>query len=682
MTFTFKHGDRPLEGYTVQRGVGRGGFGEVYYAVADSGKEVALKYLRDNPQTELRGVNQCLNLKSPYLITIYDVKQNDEGDYFVLMEYVSGPSLREMLLDAPEGLGADKAVFFTDGIAKGLRYLHEQGIVHRDLKPGNIFYEDGYVKIGDYGLSKFISASQHSAQTMSVGTVHYMAPEIGSGHYQPGTDIYALGVMLYEMLLGRVPFQGSSMGEILMKHLTEQPEVDALPEPFPAVIRKALAKDPTDRYQSVDEMTAELFGQSELRNTLSGFDVSTLSVRAERVAERVAARAAVGAGGTGSSQYTPLHDDPAYDNTVTYHGHQPRLRAAAHRVSEAAGRFGEKMGQAATRFGEGFASLDSDRKSEPPAFPQRSRLVAGFLGVFLGPFGIHRFYLGYVGTGICQILVTIFTAGTGGLWGMIEGVVILFGGSFTDVHGRPLVWAYADRRSAFVRTVWGVLSTIFLLGTLALVLVPLFVAVPRLQSEIQRELGMQIQPGAPPLAFLWAIAALVLTLGVFFVWKAAHGPGYSFWHATLRPGVLAVCTALVGAAVVFGSAYGAEREQTVMLIVIGFFAALGGSVWQIRGAIPPSPRDHKAYHAVVAWVCVAVAGLAGWVWIVAVDYDPERFFASMLGFRNAGRDVSFGGYATVLVSTVLTVCLVLEALYQMTRAAQAAKHDMQGRAET
>ena len=182
MAFTYKHGDKPLEGYVIQRGVGRGGFGEVYYALSEGGKEVALKYLRDNPQIELRGVSHCMNLKSPHLVTVFDVRQNSDGEYFIIMEY-------------------------------------DRGIIHRDMKPGNIFYEDGYVKIGDYGLSKFISLSRHSGQTASVGTVHYMAPEVGSGNYHRGIDIYALGVMLYEMLLGKVPFEGSSMGEVLMKHL-------------------------------------------------------------------------------------------------------------------------------------------------------------------------------------------------------------------------------------------------------------------------------------------------------------------------------------------------------------------------------------------------------------------------------------------------------------------------------
>ena len=276
MAYRFKHGDRPLDDFTVQRAVGSGGFGEVYYAISDGGREVALKYLRQNPEVELRGVSHCINLKSPHLVSIFDVKKNADGEYFIIMEYCSGPSLRDLLIAEPTGFEPQKAAFFLREIAKGLAYLHDRGIVHRDLKPGNIFYDDGFVKIGDYGLSKFIAVSRHSVQTSSVGTVHYMAPEIGSGDYSRSVDIYALGVMLYEMLLGKVPFEGSSMAEILMKHLTTQPEVDELPDPFGRIIRKALEKDPKDRYQSVDEMIDDLLAQEDVKQSLAGFSPQSL----------------------------------------------------------------------------------------------------------------------------------------------------------------------------------------------------------------------------------------------------------------------------------------------------------------------------------------------------------------------------------------------------------------------
>jgi len=295
-TFQYKHGDRPLDGFTIQRAAGRGGFGEVYYAVSDSGREVALKAVMGYEQIELRGISQCMNLKNPHLVSIFDVKYNDLGRPFVIMEYVAGPSLRQLLDESPAGLGPQKTAFFLREIGKGLTFLHECGIVHRDLKPGNIFYENGYVKIGDYGLSKAISPTQHSGQTVTVGTVHYMAPEVGAGKYDRSIDIYALGACLYEMLTGTVPFLGASPSEILMKHLSAEPDVSGIPEPFATVIKKAMAKDPAQRYPSVQEMVEAVFGAEHVRMSVSHFSPDDLTVVAGRVAQKAAA-AAEAAGG-------------------------------------------------------------------------------------------------------------------------------------------------------------------------------------------------------------------------------------------------------------------------------------------------------------------------------------------------------------------------------------------------
>lgn len=209
-SYQYKHGDRPLEGYTIQRAAGRGGFGEVYYAISDSGREVVLKLVLTFEKIELRGISQCMNLKNPQLVSIFDVKQGADGRPWVIMEYVNGPSLRDLIDAAPSGLGAAKSAFFLREIGKGMTYLHDCGVVHRDLKPGNIFYENGYVKIGDYGLSKSMSMSRHSGQTIAVGTLHYMAPEIGEGNYGRTIDIYAFGALLFEMITGQVPFTGQA----------------------------------------------------------------------------------------------------------------------------------------------------------------------------------------------------------------------------------------------------------------------------------------------------------------------------------------------------------------------------------------------------------------------------------------------------------------------------------------
>lgn len=290
--FRYQQGDRPLDGYTIEYGLGRGGFGEVYFAVSDSGRHVALKAVQNYEEIELRGIRHCMNLKSPHLVTIFDVKFNDRGEPFVIMEYVSGPSLRGLLDEAPQGMGETKSAFFLQEIAKGLTYLHDQGIVHRDLKPHNVFYEEGFVKIGDYSLSKALSTSHRSGHTMTVGTVHYMAPEISMGRYDERVDIYALGIILYEMLRGQPPYSGQTMGEILMKHIAGEPDLRGMEEPFASAIRRALAKNPDDRFASAAEMAAAVFGARHIHDSVAEFNPQHLSLVAARIGAKVQAATA------------------------------------------------------------------------------------------------------------------------------------------------------------------------------------------------------------------------------------------------------------------------------------------------------------------------------------------------------------------------------------------------------
>lgn len=258
MTFTYPPGSTPLPRYTIRRGIGMGGFGEVYFAVSDAGKEVALKRIQRNLEVELRGVSHCLNLKHPNLVALYDICRDEKDQSWVVMEYVAGPNLRQVLDDSPEGLPAEQVRRWFQGISAGVHHLHSAGLVHRDLKPGNIFDDLGIVKVGDYGLSKFISASHRGGHTESVGTFHYMAPEIGRGQYGREIDIYAMGIMLYELLTGQVPFDGESCHEIIVKHLTATPELKGIAEPFRSTIARCLQKDPNLRFATVLEMMDSL----------------------------------------------------------------------------------------------------------------------------------------------------------------------------------------------------------------------------------------------------------------------------------------------------------------------------------------------------------------------------------------------------------------------------------------
>ncbi|MDB4614197.1 protein kinase [bacterium] len=312
-SFRYQPGDRPLDGFTIEQAVGRGGFGEVYYAVSDAGRQVALKAVQNFEDVELRGISHVMNLKSQHLVSIFDIKHNAGNDPFVIMEYISGPSLRDILDETPAGMGEAKAAFFLREMAKGISYLHDCDVVHRDLKPHNVFFEDGIVKIGDYSLSKLMTMSHRTGHTMTVGSVHYMAPEISLGRYDKTVDIYALGVMLYEMLTGKPPFLGESMGEVLMRHMSGEVDVSELPKPFDTIVLKAMAKDPDERYQTADEMAGAIFGHEHIQNSVAGFAPTELSFIAKKVESELHGSDA----GRPDSPNTPVRDNRRPGSTAT-----------------------------------------------------------------------------------------------------------------------------------------------------------------------------------------------------------------------------------------------------------------------------------------------------------------------------------------------------------------------------
>ena len=257
--------------YHVRSMIGQGGMADVYLAYDDILKrDVAVKILRESLSDDpvhverfKREANAVALIAHRNIVKIFDV--GDEGNkHYIIMEYVPGQTLKD-LIAIRRGLGQEEAVAIMMQILKGISAAHEAHIIHRDLKPQNILVKDsGTVKITDFGIASIQNLSQVTQGDTIMGSLHYLAPEIvkgGKGTCQ--SDIYALGIMFYEMLTGKLPFTGDSPVNIAMKHIEE--EIPSVREFNPTIyqsieniIIKATAKSVDDRYKNADEMLADL----------------------------------------------------------------------------------------------------------------------------------------------------------------------------------------------------------------------------------------------------------------------------------------------------------------------------------------------------------------------------------------------------------------------------------------
>src|SRR3954451_24475156 len=256
--------------YDLQGKLGAGGMATVWCALDESlGRKVAIKvlaerYAEDEQFVERfrREAQSAAGLNHPNIVAIYDRGEAD-GTYYIAMEYLEGRSLKEEIVeDGP--LPPPKAIDYALQILQALRFAHRNGVVHRDIKPHNIIVgPDGRLKVTDFGIAR-AGASQMTEVGSIIGTAQYLSPEQARGQQvRPPADLYSLGVVLYEMLTGRVPFDGDSAVAIAMKHVSENPRPPSqlnpsIPPALEQVVLPALAKDPALRYQSADEMAADL----------------------------------------------------------------------------------------------------------------------------------------------------------------------------------------------------------------------------------------------------------------------------------------------------------------------------------------------------------------------------------------------------------------------------------------
>ncbi len=259
--------------YELQQPIGRGGMAEVFLArdqLLD--RPVAIKRLiaqfSGDPsfvERFRREAQAAAKLTHPNIVAVYDYFEED-GEYFIVQEYVEGRSLAE-LLRAEGRLHPDRAADVAADIAAGLGAAHREGMVHRDVKSGNVLVaSDGQVKVADFGIARvFAGGDSELTQAGTVmGTATYFSPEQAQGKpVDPRSDLYSLGVVLYEMLVGRPPFEGDTPVSIAYAHVHEQAqrpvEVDPqLPREIDAITMKLLAKDPAARYPSADDLRADL----------------------------------------------------------------------------------------------------------------------------------------------------------------------------------------------------------------------------------------------------------------------------------------------------------------------------------------------------------------------------------------------------------------------------------------
>ena len=264
-------GQKINDRYEIIKTIGEGGMANVYLAndtILD--RKVAIKVLRGDLSNDEKFIRRfqrealsVSNLSHPNIVEVYDVGEED-GQYYIVMEYIEGKTLKQ-LLKKRETLTLPEVIDIMLQLTDGLAHAHESYIIHRDIKPQNIMILDnGLVKITDFGIAMALNATQLTQTNSVMGSVHYLPPEQANGKSATvKSDIYSLGILMYELITGSVPFKGDNAVEIALKHMKEKiPSIrkqnPTIPQTVENIVIKATAKNPRNRYDSVKEMHEDL----------------------------------------------------------------------------------------------------------------------------------------------------------------------------------------------------------------------------------------------------------------------------------------------------------------------------------------------------------------------------------------------------------------------------------------
>ena len=264
-------GQKINDRYEIIKTIGEGGMANVYLAndtILD--RKVAIKVLRGDLSNDEKFIRRfkrealsVSNLSHPNIVEVYDVGEED-GNYYIVMEYVEGKTLKQ-LLQKRGALTLTEVIDIMCQLTDGLAHAHEAYIIHRDIKPQNIMIEDnGLVKITDFGIAMALNSTQLTQTNSVMGSVHYLPPEQANGKGSTvKSDIYSLGILMYELLTGSVPFKGDTAVEIALKHMKEKiPSIrkqnPTIPQSVENIVLKATAKNPKNRYDTVRDMYNDL----------------------------------------------------------------------------------------------------------------------------------------------------------------------------------------------------------------------------------------------------------------------------------------------------------------------------------------------------------------------------------------------------------------------------------------